>query len=946
MAGGALIAVALLARAIRRAHAAGDLNASSALTLGMGWLISLPLAVVASSGALTRRTDAFGQLVTVFPAWYPAADSVGLFVTAVLAVALLIRRLASGRVPVHAAGLLAIALLVVTHLSSGLHGGRVVSPRGVVLLSCLMAATVLPRGRGAALGAGIFGVTLAIASGGLAVLRHDAAFVIPCRDACGGLGLSGLLPNEDLLGIVLSAAIPFAYLGFRGPARNWLILYLAGMAAATGSQTATIAAAVAVLALVSVRPRLDGDRVTPGRSAIAGLVLASGVVGSVYIPLRHWDPSALTDRGLLWGVASKYIHASPWLGYGQDKWSSLYGTSEIFQAAQRSAHNQWMDVVFTAGALGAALLVGVVVATLWSAGFARPGVTLTVATLALIGTTEGVWAVGTFDLLSFSLVALILTGATGDGEMHRRVRDRATGHRRLRPPGRGVRRGSHPRGTRVVDGAGHGLCSGDADARHRLETERAPQMDLHQYARVLRMHWVVIAVSILACIGAAAWLAWTRAPIYAAQARLFVSSSGGPTDLSQTYQGGLFVQQRVLSYAQIVSSPPVTQAVIRQLGLTESVSQLQDKIHASVPKDTVLIDITAEDRSPTRAKAIADAVAQHFSTFVNTLETPQGQRRSPVKVTVTSRAEVPTRPVSPKKALSLVLGGVLGLILGLGAALLREALNRRIRSEDHAAAIADAPVLGSIVEDPHADSRPLVVVEHPGSVAAEAYRRLRTNLRALGTDLDVRSFVVSSAGASEGKTLIAANLAIAFAQSGTRVILVDADLRRPALADVLGLPSNVGLSTVLLEDLPIDASLQTWRDGVPLEVLASGWQPAEPNELLESDRFAAVLEALTDRTDLVIVDAPALLPVADAAILARLTAGLLLVASLTSTRTEQLDTAARSLAAVDAQLLGVVLNRLAARKVLRYRSAGPWPDRRMAGRRWEGSVRMPAGREG
>jgi polysaccharide biosynthesis transport protein len=474
-------------------------------------------------------------------------------------------------------------------------------------------------------------------------------------------------------------------------------------------------------------------------------------------------------------------------------------------------------------------------------------------------------------------------------------------------------------------------------------------MDLYQYARVLRTHAALIALSILACTGVAAWLAWTRTPTYAAQAELFVSSSGAPADLSQTYQGGLFAQQRVQSYARIAASPPVTQAVIKQLRLTESVPQLQGKIHASVPKGTVLIDVTAEDRSPRRAKAIADAVGEHFSTFVNTLETPQGQQRSPVKVTVTSRAEVPTHPVSPKKALSLMLGGLVGLILGIGAAVLREALNRGIRSEDHAAAVADAAVLGSIIEDPYAGSRPLVVVDDPGSVAAEAYRRLRTNLRALSSDHDVRSFVVSSAGASEGKTLITANLGIAFAQAGARVILVDGDLRRPALAEVLGIPSRVGLSTVLIEELPIEASLQTWRDGLPLEVLASGWQPADPSELLESARFAAVLEALTERADLVIVDAPALLPVADAAILARLTWGIVLVASLTSTRTDQLETAARSLDAVDARLLGVVLNRLPARNVMRYRSAGPWPDRGMAGRRWvapQGSEYMGAGREG
>jgi succinoglycan biosynthesis transport protein ExoP len=455
-------------------------------------------------------------------------------------------------------------------------------------------------------------------------------------------------------------------------------------------------------------------------------------------------------------------------------------------------------------------------------------------------------------------------------------------------------------------------------------------MDLNQYARVLRAHWRLIVVSILACTLAAGWLAWRRTPIYAAHAQLFVSTSGGPADPSQSYQGGLFAQQRVASYARIVSSPAVAQGVIRQLGLRDSVPQLQAKIQASVPADTVLINVTAKDRSPPRAKAIADAVGRHFSAFVNALETPPGRRQSPVKVSMTSPAEVPTHPVSPRKSLALVLGGVLGFVLGIVGTVLREAFNRRIRGEDDAAAVARAPVLGSIVEDPHADGRPLVVVNDSDSVAAEAYRRLRANLRVLSVDRGVRSFVVSSAVASEGKSVIAANLGVAFAQAGSRVVLVDADLRRPRLAEMLGLSSTVGLTNVLVDDLPLEFALQNFSDGLPLEVLGRGPKPPNPSELLESPRFAAVLGALTDRVDVVIVDAPALLAVADAAMLARLTSGVILVARVASTRTEQLETAARSLHAVDGQVLGVVLNRLPPRSAWRYRRSRRTPDREIA----------------
>jgi O-antigen ligase len=157
----------------------------------------------------------------------------------------------------------------------------------------------------------------------------------------------------------------------------------------------------------------------------------------VYFPLHHWDPSALSDRPVIWRVAAHYIHDSPWIGYGPEKWAGLYRTSEIFEAAQRSAHNQWLDVLFAAGWLGAALLVGVVVATLASAGPAAPGVVLATATIAMLGATEGAWAIGNFDLMSFSLAALILTGAAragpGDEPLMERVAMRALAH----PPATG-----------------------------------------------------------------------------------------------------------------------------------------------------------------------------------------------------------------------------------------------------------------------------------------------------------------------------------------------------------------------------------------------------------------------------------------------------------------------------------------------------------------------------
>jgi succinoglycan biosynthesis transport protein ExoP len=447
------------------------------------------------------------------------------------------------------------------------------------------------------------------------------------------------------------------------------------------------------------------------------------------------------------------------------------------------------------------------------------------------------------------------------------------------------------------------------------------EMDLKQYVRVLRAHWALIVLGVLVCTGAAAVLAWTRTPIYEAQTQLFVSTSDAPTDLSQAYQGGLFAQQRVQSYAKIVSSPPVAQAVIKQLGLTRGVQDIQEEIRASVPVDSVLIDVAVRDESPRMAKVIADAVGTQFAEFVNTLEKPRQGRDSPVKVSITRPARLPNDPVSPQKPLYLALGVLAGLVLGVGGAVLREVLDKRIRTDDDATTIAGAPVLGRITEDRNADNRPLIVARDPLSVGAEAYRQLRTNLRVLSVNHGLRSFVVSSAVASEGKTLVASNLGVAFAQDGHRVLLVDADLRRPRIAEVFGLDSGVGLTSVFTDSQPVESMLRR-PDALPLDILTSGPRVASPSELLGSHRFANVFHTLEDRYDLVILDSPALLPVTDAAILAQMASGLILVARAASTRRDQLEIATESLRAVDKHVLGVVLTRVSPRE-RRYGTYGP-----------------------
>ena len=222
LAASALLALGLLGVAIRRASTCGDLDASTWLTLSIGILLSLPIVATIVSSSAVRERDATRELVQINPSWYDTAVYITLGLVIAISLALLLRRLAldGRRVKLNIAGLLAILLWAVAHLAATLHGYRLVGLSGLALLFALTAAAVLPRGRGAAIGVGIFGVVLAAASGGFAALDWSGA-TVDCRHECVlGDALTGVLPNENLLGTTLLATLPFAYLGFRGWPRN------------------------------------------------------------------------------------------------------------------------------------------------------------------------------------------------------------------------------------------------------------------------------------------------------------------------------------------------------------------------------------------------------------------------------------------------------------------------------------------------------------------------------------------------------------------------------------------------------------------------------------------------------------------------------------------------------------------------------------------------------
>lgn len=205
------------------------------------------------------------------------------------------------------------------------------------------------------------------------------------------------------------------------------------------------------------------------------------------------------------------------------------------------------------------------------------------------------------------------------------------------------------------------------------------------------------------------------------------------------------------------------------------------------------------------------------------------------------------------------------------------------------------------------DMEGLVTVADPRSPVAEAYRTLRTNIQFSSLDRKVRTLLVTSTGAAEGKSTTIANLGVTFALTGNRVVLVDSDLRRPSLDKIFGLANQHGLTSLMLDESDPVAALQT----TPVErlrVLTSGPLPPNPSELLASQRLDRIVSALSDAADIVLFDSPPIIAVTDAAVLARKVDAVLLVVSAGKTRREHAARARQLLEKVGANVLGVVLN--------------------------------------
>ncbi|WP_257430236.1 polysaccharide biosynthesis tyrosine autokinase [Nocardioides carbamazepini] len=453
-----------------------------------------------------------------------------------------------------------------------------------------------------------------------------------------------------------------------------------------------------------------------------------------------------------------------------------------------------------------------------------------------------------------------------------------------------------------------------AHARTRVDT-----LDFKQFVGVLRRRWLSVVALMAVGVGVASLLSFVvLTPKYESKSTVFLSVD--VRESTDAITALYFAQTRATAYADLARSQELSQRVIDALDLDMTPGQLAGEITAEVVETTSLIQLKVTDTSARQAQTINDVLTDQFTRYISELETPGGTSsgESPqITAQITDKASYNPSQVSPRTALYLVVAGLVGLLLGIALALVRELLDRTIRTADHVSEITEAPVLASVGFDTDMRNAPLLTDLGGFAARTEAFRLLRTNLQFIDLDNQPRCLVITSAVPGEGKTMTATNLAVALAQTGRNTLIIDADLRRPRVATTLGLDPAIGLTTALIGRTEIHDAIQV-HEASGLHVLASGAKPPNPTEILQSRITQDLLQRLRASYDIVIIDAPPLLPVADTSVLATIGDGVILVVRHAETTRDQVAEAVKRLNQVGGRLYGIVVNMVAKRAIGSY----------------------------
>lgn len=425
-------------------------------------------------------------------------------------------------------------------------------------------------------------------------------------------------------------------------------------------------------------------------------------------------------------------------------------------------------------------------------------------------------------------------------------------------------------------------------------------MELLDYLRLLRRRWYLIVGGCILGLLGAFLMTQQESKVYQSNVTFYLSDpSGKPVSTLLATAA----QARIASYIELANTQQVAQAAVN--AVKEPISYHKLQVTGSGVPSTIFMRLTVRSDTPAAAYLIAQSYAKVFPPYISRFERDRQQGSDDTTLSVLQQPSFDSTPISPDPKKNAIVGGLIGLVVGLAGTVLIESADSRLRSAEEAERIAGVPLLASV---PAHDRGELLVADtQPRSPRSEALRQVRTNLQFAAIDDPLRSLIVTSALPSEGKSSTTANLAVTCARSGQRVVVVDADLRKPALADYFRISDTPGLTTALVGNCSVEDALVSWGDH-GLCVLPSGPLPANPSELLGSEKMVKLLESLGERFDLILIDTPPLLPVTDAAVLATNCDGVLVVSRIGSTSRHRLTRAMETLGKLDVRVVGLVAN--------------------------------------
>ncbi|SHK36966.1 capsular exopolysaccharide family [Anaerobranca californiensis DSM 14826] len=425
------------------------------------------------------------------------------------------------------------------------------------------------------------------------------------------------------------------------------------------------------------------------------------------------------------------------------------------------------------------------------------------------------------------------------------------------------------------------------------------EIDLRElFEIILNKLWLIILIVLITTITTSVVSFFFLDKVYEASTKL-VLVKGGDSDIQ--YNDVLLNQRLVKTYSEIASSRTIAEEVINNLKLNMSYGEFSNKVRVNSVRDTEVIEIKVQDTNPQLAARIANELSEVFIDRIHEFIKMENVR-------ILDYAVVPSNPIKPRPMLNIAIALVLGLMIGIGLVFLLEYLDNSFKGPDDVEKRLNLPVLGAVPAVENENSLRLITMKDPKSPISEAYRILRTNIQFSNLDNKLKTILVTSSGPAEGKSTTISNLAVTMVNMGHKVLLIDADFRKPQIHKIFNLSNDVGMTNILMGE-KLEDVIHT-VGGLKLDIITTGPIPPNPSEILGSNAMKKFIEQCKEYYDIILIDSPPAGIVTDAAVLSKITDGTLFVVAAGQTTIELAQKAKDMLDKVQAKVIGVLVNKV------------------------------------